>query len=199
MTVVSGTPYARSQHALSWSALGLMVSMAVPVVLIILGIAITGWGAINWVGAIVWGVIGTIAFTLFSIVGAAMRMTRMDLLGMLGNTIARPGSRASKGIGLVIHHMNGAILAIAWLYTVALLGLPANWATGLAWGAVLTLLALLMMTTIGSVHPAMRSGAQDDPGPAAVNFGALTPVGSLLGHLVYGVVLGIGYSVLPLV
>jgi hypothetical protein len=48
------------------------------------------------------------------------------------------------------------------------------WATCLAWGVVL------------------------DPGPAATNFGALTPLGSLMGHLVYGLVLGLTYDAWPL-
>lgn len=65
-------------------------------------------------------------------------------------------------------------------------------------GAVVTAFALLMMTTVGTVHPAIRRGDQVDPGPAATNFGRMTPMGSLLGHLVYGVVLGAGYASLPL-
>ncbi len=62
----------------------------------------------------------------------------------------------------------------------------------------LTPLALLMMSTIGSVHPAIRRGEQEDPGPAALRFGAMTPMGSLLGHLVYGLVLGLTYDAWPL-
>jgi hypothetical protein len=66
------------------------------------------------------------------------------------------------------------------------------------WGAVLWALALLMMSTIGSVHPAIRARQQDDPGLAASNFGSMTPVGSLVGHLVWGAVLGLGYAAWPL-
>jgi branched-subunit amino acid ABC-type transport system permease component len=84
------------------------------------------------------------------------------------------------------------------VYGAALLGLPANWITALVWAVVLTGLALLMMTTIGVMHPAMRAHRQDDPGPAATHFGAMTPMGSLMGHLVYGLVLGLGYSLWPL-
>jgi hypothetical protein len=70
--------------------------------------------------------------------------------------------------------------------------------SALIWGVVLWLLALLMMTTIGAVHPAIRRGQQADPGPAATHFGRMTPVGSLLGHLVYGLVLGLTYHTWPL-
>lgn len=90
------------------------------------------------------------------------------------------------------------MLAIAWAYGAALFDLPANWATGLGWGVVLTVLALLTMSTIGAVHPAMRHGQQDDPGPAATHFGTMTPLGSLMRHLVYGAVLGLTYQAWPL-
>lgn len=198
MTVFSGMGDARTEHTLSWGLLGLMVSMVVPGALIVAGVSAQGWTAISWAGAIVWGVVATAVFTVFSMMGKAMGMTRMDLLDLLGSTVARPGSTASKMTGLTVHHVNGAILAVAWAYGTALFGWPANWATGLVWGAVLTVLALLMMTTIGTVHPAMRRGAEPDPGPAATNFGSMTPLGSLLGHLVYGLVLGLTYSAWPL-
>lgn len=68
---------------------------------------------------------------------------------------------------------------------------------GAVWGIILTACALLMMTTIGSVHPAIRDGRQDDPGPAATNFGKMTPMGSLMGDVIYGIVLGAGYGNLP--
>jgi hypothetical protein len=94
--------------------------------------------------------------------------------------------------------VNGALLAVAWAYGAALVGAPANWISALVWGVILWLQALLMMTTIGAVHPAIGHGQQDDPGPAATHFGRMTPVGSLLGHLVYGVVLGLTYQTWPL-
>jgi fatty acid desaturase len=122
----------------------------------------------------------------------------MDLLDLLGSMVATPGSTASQTIGAMIHHANGALLAIAWAYGAALVGLPANWLTAIGWGVILWALALLMMSTIGAVHPAIRTGEQEDPGPAATNFGAMTPVGSLMGHLVYGLVLGLAYQSWPL-
>ncbi|MFP8904973.1 hypothetical protein [Streptomyces atacamensis] len=198
MAVVSGTTRTRTEHSLPLGLLGLTVSMGVPLVLAAAGIAAEGWGAISWPGALVWGVVATAAFTLFSIMGKAVGMTRMDLLDLLGSTVATPHTGAARAVGAVMHHMNGAVLAVAWAYGTALLGLSADWATGLLWGAVLTPLALLMMSTVGTVHPAMRHGRQDDPGPAAVHFGSMTPLGSLLGHLVYGLVLGLLYQAWPL-
>jgi hypothetical protein len=195
---IRGRSEARTQHSPVLAPLGFMLSMAIPAAITIIGIVVLGWGEIHWLGAIVWGVVATLAFTLFSLMGSAMGMTRMDILDLLGSMLAQPGSTASRAVGAVIHHANGALLAIAWAYGVALIGLPANWLTGLGWGAILTLLALLMLSTIGAVHPASRRGEQEDPGLMATNFGAMTPLGSLMGHLVYGLVLGLTYQTWPI-
>lgn len=187
-----------SDHQPVLGPLGLMLSMAIPAAIGVAGALAQGVGAIDWVSAIVWGAVATIAFTLFSMMGKAMGMTRMDLLDLLGSAVAPPGSGAAKAVGAVVHLTNGVLLAVFWAFGVALVDLPANWVTALAWSALLWVLALLMMTTIGSVHPAIRRGTQTDPGPAATNFGRMTPMGSLVGHLVYGAVLGLGYQFLPI-
>jgi hypothetical protein len=193
-----GSQESRTQHSPVWGPIGFMTSMAIPAAIAIIGIVVLGWAEISWLGAIIWGVVATIAFTLFSMMGSAMGMSRMDLLDLLGSTVAPPGSTASRAIGAMLHLGNGALLAIAWVYGVALVGLPANWLTAVGWSVILWALALLMMSTMGSVHPAIKKGEQEDPGPAAINFGAMTPVGSLIGHLVYGLVLGLAYQFWPL-
>ncbi len=189
----------RTQHSPVLAPLGFMISIAIPAAIAIIGIIALGFDEIYWLGAIIWGVVATVAFTLFSLMGKAMGMTRMDILDLLGSMMASPGSTASQAIGAVIHHTNGALLAIAWVYGVALIGLPANWLTGLAWGAILTALTFLMLSTMGAMHPAIKRGEQEDPGPMATNFGAMTPLGSLMGHLVYGLVLGLLYQTWPLI
>ncbi len=144
------------------------------------------------------GIVATVAFTLFTKMGNAIGMTRMDLLDLIGSAAVEPGTGRSRVLGALIHHTNGALLAVFWAYGVALVDLPANWWTGALWGVILTAFALVMMSSIGAVHPAIRRHQQDDPGPAATNVGAMTPVGSLMGHVVYGVVLGLGYANLPI-
>lgn len=197
-TINTGTFQRSDRHSMVLAPLGFVVSMAVPVGVIIGGIADQGWGAISWGGAAAWGAVATVAFTLVSMVGKAMGMTDMDLLDLLGSVVRQPHTTESSAVGAVVHHANGAILAIGGAYAAVLFNDELDWVSGLAWGAVLWALALLMMSTVGSVHPAVRRHAQDDPGPAATNFGTMTPVGSLVGHLVWGVVLGVLYSTWPL-
>lgn len=107
-----GSQESRTRHSPVWGPVGFMMSMAIPAAIAIIGIIVLGWGEISWLGAIVWGVVATIAFTLFSIMGGAIGMTSMDLLDLLGSMVAPPGSTASQAIGAMIHHTNGALLAI---------------------------------------------------------------------------------------
>lgn len=197
-TVVTGTNERSDRHSMTLAPLGLMISMGIPAGIIVVGAAAEGLGAISWAGAAVWGVAATVAFTLFSMMGKSMGMTDMDLLDLLGSTVAEPGTSRSRTIGAVVHHMNGAILGVAGAYAAVLFDTDLDWISGLVWGAALWVLALLMMSTIGSVHPAIRRRAQDDPGPAATNFGTMTPVGSLMGHAVWGGLLGLLYNAWPL-
>lgn len=198
MTATTGTERTVTRHSLPAAAANLMLSMGIPALIAIAGIALLGWGAISWAGALVWGVVATVAFTLFMMMGKAMGMTEMDLLDLLGSMFVEPHTSASRVLGALIHHMNGALLGVAWAYGAALVGWPANWASGIAWGVLLWVLALLMLTSIGAVHPAIRRGQVREPGGAATNFGKMTPVGSLLGHVVYGLVLGWLYQTWPL-
>lgn len=87
---------------------------------------------------------------------------------------------------------------MGWAYAALLADVDLDWVSGPAWGSILWILALSMMSTIGAVHPAIRRGDQDDPGVAVTNFGTMTPVGSLMGHLVSGGALGVLYAAWPL-
>jgi hypothetical protein len=198
MRIATGTMDTRTEHSTELGALGLMISMGVPAAIAIGGIVALGWGAISWAGAIVWGILAAIAMTLFMMMGHSMGMTRMDLFDLLGSMVAPAHTSRSRGIGAMIHLMDGALLAIAWAFAAALVGWAANWASGLVWGVILALLALLMMSSIGAVHPAIRRAEEEDPGAAATNFGKMTPMGILVAHLIYGAVLGLLYQAWPL-
>lgn len=178
--------------------LGFLLSMAAPAAIAIIGVAALGFDEIHWLGAIVWGVVATVAFSVLGVMGTATGMTRMDIFDTLGSWIASAGTSRARVLGILMHHTNGALLAIAWAYGVALVDLPANWWTALLWGGILTALTWVMMSTIGSVHPAIRRGELADPGFMLLNLGRMTPLGSLMGHLAYGLVLGIAYEAWPL-
>lgn len=45
---------------------------------------------------------------------------------------------------------------------------------------------------------AIRQSQEEDPGTAATNLGRMTPMGSLMGHAIYGLVLVLLYQTWPL-
>jgi hypothetical protein len=91
-------------HSAVLGPLGLMASMAVPAAIAVIGLVAQGADAIDWAGAIVWGVVATAVFTAFSMMGTAVGITRMGLLDLLDSVVARPGSGGSRALGAVMHH-----------------------------------------------------------------------------------------------
>lgn len=198
MPITTGTSKTQTEHSQTRAVISVTMAMGIPAALAIGGLLAMGWGVISWAGAIIWGAVAALAMAIFMAMGRSMGMTTMNLADLLGSTVAEPNTTASNTIGMGIHLMNGALLAIAWTYTMAIFAWPATWLSGLLWGAFVSLLALLMFSSLGAIHPKIRAGKQDDPGPAGTNFGKQTPVGIVMAHLVYGLVLGVLYQWIPL-
>lgn len=93
--------------------LGFLMSMLPPVALIVAGVVVDGPGAIDWAAAIIAGVAATVVFSMFGLMGTAMGMTRMDIFDFLGSAVAPPSSVSAKVAGATMHHLNGAVLAVA--------------------------------------------------------------------------------------
>lgn len=198
MSITTGTPDTRTEHSKGLAGFNVMVAVLIPAALFLAGLFAEGFEAVSWLGAIVWGVVAGLVMTGVTRMARTAGMTRMNLLDMLGSMVAEPGTDKSRNIGLAMHLVDSALLALAWVYTMAWFNWPANWFTGLLWGAFISVLALLMLSSIGVIHPKIRQGRQDDPGPAAINMGKMTPVGLVIDHLIYGFLLGILYQWLPL-
>jgi uncharacterized membrane protein YagU involved in acid resistance len=126
--------------------------------------------------SILGGFVGTLAMTLMMYkIGPMMGMMKMDIAAMLGNMLG------GWNMGMMMHFINGTIifpLIYAFLLFHLLPGAPA--VKGLTWGAILWLLAQLM------VMPMMGGGIFSS------KMGGMTAVaGSLVGHIVYGALLGL--------
>ncbi len=153
--------------------------------------------------AILAGLIGGIAFLMVVYMGLGVGMTRMNLLYMLGSMVAPKSFRGTAyAIGLVVHMMMSAAFGLvhAGLLTaigVSSVGSAAAW--DLLIGAVhgvLVLIALPMMLTMA--HPLVRTGDLERPGVAMVGYGSMTPAGSLMAHVAFGLVTGAIYAAIVL-
>jgi uncharacterized membrane protein YagU involved in acid resistance len=107
-------------------------------------------------------------------VAPMMGMMKMDIAGMLGQMLG------GWAMGMAMHVVNGTVifpLIYVFLLYRWLPGPPV--VKGLVWGVVLWLIAQLMiMPMMGAGLFSMKAG------------GMMAAIGSLVGHLVYGALLG---------
>ena len=121
------------------------------------------------------GLVGTMAMTAMMYMVAPMMGVRMDIAAMLGSMLG--GSWAA---GMAMHFINGTVLfplVYGYLLVSRLPGPPLL--RGALWGVILWLIAQTM------VMPMMGAGLF-----SAAAGGMVAAVGSLVGHLLYGTILG---------
>jgi hypothetical protein len=137
------------------------------------------------------GFIATVAMTMLMYVAPLMGMPKMDIAAMLGGMLGGGMPEVFSGawfMGMLIHFLNGVVvfpLIFGFLLFGRLPGAPL--AKGMIWGLVLWLLAQVM------VMPMMGGGffASNTPQPF------MTVFGSLMGHVIYGAILGLVYGQRP--
>ncbi|MFN4261638.1 MAG: DUF6789 family protein [Gemmataceae bacterium] len=122
------------------------------------------------------GFVGTVAITMMMYFVAPMMLGQpMDIASMLGSMLGN-----SWWAGMVLHFVNGTVV-FPLIYAFVLYGvLPGGSAVkGIAWGGVLWLLAqVVVMPMMGAGFFTANAG------------GVLAAMSSLMGHLVYGGLLG---------
>jgi hypothetical protein len=106
----------------------------------------------NIPGAIIAGVLGTIAMVMFVLASPTRTgMFKLDLVGYVGLLFTANPHRA-RLVGLAILTFNGAVLAIIsaflWDNNIG----NATWLWGLIFGAVLGCLSLLVMLILDRIH-----------------------------------------------
>jgi hypothetical protein len=122
------------------------------------------------------GLAGTIVMTLMMYFVSPMMGVRMDIAASLGSMLG-----GSWTLGMMMHFLNGAIIFPLLLYAFLLFRLLPGGplAKGIGWGVILWLLAQVMvMPMMGGGFFSSRMGGM----PAVM--------GSFLGHLIYGGLLG---------
>jgi len=141
---------------------------------------------------VVAGLVATLVMTILLYLAPLMGLPEMNIPGMLGTMFASPGTGATV---LGLHFMMGAILALIYAYGFQAVPLGTPWLRGALYGVLPYLVAMIVvMPMLGSVHPLVKSGMMPAPGFFMVNLGGMAAVGSLIGHLVYGAVLGALYA-----
>lgn len=137
----------------------------------------------NFVAAIVAGLVGTVFMTLLMMMAPKVGMPKMDVIGMLG-TMFTANEGTAKIIGAIIHFMMGAVFAIIyallWSYGIG----GATWLWGIVFGVVHGLLAGMMMPMVAKMHPR----------PPELEGGPKALMGMAMGHALFGLVVALVYA-----
>ena len=148
--------------------------------------------------AIVAGIIGGVVMSAVLYMGIAMmpRQMKMNLFLMLGTMMVRDTKMA---------YVAGAMMHIGMSIVFGLIHVALYQAFGLesalvAWGVlfglvhwVITGMGLGMMPVM---HPLIRKGQMDAPGAFAMSYPAMTVMGFLMLHVLFGVLVGTFYTAL---
>ncbi|MEX2549010.1 MAG: hypothetical protein WD638_02185 [Nitriliruptoraceae bacterium] len=163
--------------------------------------------------ALVAGLLGAIAMTLMMQAASAMGMTKMPAMALIQGTMVTGDESKAKQIGFVTHVIMMGTVVFGLLYAALFVALDdAGALTGILIGLAHGIVAGIAMAMMGRMHPRMDpppvagngevvttvSGEVRvvEPGLFAKNYGPMTPMGLLVGHVIYGLVVALVYGAL---
>ena len=154
----------------------------------------------NLPSILLWGFAATIVLTALTIAAQSLGLTRIDLPFIIGTMLTSNRDRA-KVIGTLFHVVNGWVFAIVYALFFEEMRM-ATWWLGLAFGAVQGIFVVVaLLPILPGMHPRMVSELRgpeptrllEPPGFLAVNYGRMTPLVLIVGHAIYGLILGTFY------
>lgn len=152
----------------------------------------------DWGGWAVFGLVATTLLTAVLVVVQLVGRTRLDLPLMLGTALVSDPDRA-RVVGFAVHLAVGQVFAAFYAAGFATLH-RAGWWLGALFGVAHAVVALVVLVPLlPGVHPRMASeragpdsnAVLEPPGVLALNYGLMTPVVTIVAHVVYGAVLGL--------
>lgn len=145
----------------------------------------------NFFGAVIAGVVGTLVMSIIMAMAPKMGMPKMDIVGMLGSMF---NSEGNQGLGWAIHMMMGIVFAIIYAFLWNLFG-SVSVVTGAIYGIGHWLIAGTMMGGMGMMHAGIKAGTVKAPGILMFNNGGIMGfMGGLVGHAIFGVVVALIYG-----
>ncbi|MHB8423128.1 MAG: hypothetical protein ACYC9S_12735 [Leptospirales bacterium] len=149
----------------------------------------------NW---ILWGFISTAVMTTLMAMSQGLGWTRLNIPYLLG-TMVTPDRGRAKVLGVLIHFANGYLFSFLYISIFDSLGM-ATWWLGALFGTVHAAFFLTVgMWLLPGIHPHMATEQHgptatrqlEPPGFLALHYGSSTPITVLLGHVTFGIILGL--------
>lgn len=121
---------------------------------------------------------------------------KMDMARMWGTMLGMHGI-AGRMVGLVFHLVVSGVIALAyaWGFEHIFHVRDHLWLWGLLGGAIHWVIAGFVMGMVPAIHPEIPE-ERPAPGMFIKNFGVPDVPAFLMGHLLYGVVVGVVYAIL---
>lgn len=161
--------------------------------------------------ALIAGLAGAIAMTVMMQAAGAMGMTKMPSMPLIQGTMVTGDEAKAKQIGFVTHVVMMGTVVFGLAYAALFVAFDdASALTGILVGLGHGIVAGVAMVMMGAMHPRMDPppAAGDgevvtttadgvrlvEPGLFAKNYGPMTPMGLVVGHVVYGLVVALVYT-----
>lgn len=162
------------------------------------------------IGGLVAGFVATAIMSMMMKMSAKMDMTDMPPMELVTGSMMSGDPDRAKQLGTVVHWLMMGTLVFGLGYAAVFSALAsATWLTGIIVGAVHGVaVGLVFMPMMPSMHPRMNTGTTFDgsvnvspsgvqlsaPGLFGANWGGMTPLGLVMGHVVYGLVFALVYQ-----
>lgn len=144
-----------------------------------------------------WGLIATVAMTTILQCSQGLGLSRLSLPFLIGTVLTSHRDRAAL-IGFVAYMIGGWLFALLYFLFFDSIGVASWWFGGLLGFLHGLFLLGCVLPLLPYVHPRMasehdgpdRTYILEPPGFFGLNYGRRTPLTTLLGQTVYGLVLG---------
>jgi hypothetical protein len=163
--------------------------------------------------ALLAGLLGAVAMTVMMQAAGVMGMTKMPSMMLIQGTMVTGDETKAKQIGFVTHVIMMGTVLFGLGYAALFVAFDdAGALTGILIGLVHGIVAGIAMAMMGQMHPRMDpppvAGDGEvvttvggevrliEPGLFAKNYGPMTPMGLLVGHVIYGLVVALVYGAL---
>lgn len=149
---------------------------------------------------LLWGLVGTVALSTLLAGSQGLGFTRLSLSFLVGSMFSGNRHHAAV-IGFAVYLVGGWVFALIYFLLMAHVGVATWWFGGLL-GLLHGLFVLIViLPLLPSLHPRMATEYDgptatrrlEPPGFLGLNYGYRTPLTTIVGHVIYGAILGAGY------
>lgn len=151
---------------------------------------------IDWSLAIWAGILGGLAMSAMMMAARAMGLVDANMARYQGCMITKNWEGAGTwAAGMLMHLTISALIAVIYAWVFEAVWEEASWLYGVINAVVHWLIGGMVLPMMDGMNPCVKDGRVRGFGLYGKNYGAMMIVGFLMGHLLYGAIVGWVYSV----